>query len=309
MASSSIPLLVSIVGGVFAIVGTFVGAYVNAHTQERTANLRVDADLRLQADRLRDAAVSADLALRRTKLEELYVFLSDVAAQCSQTQVQLDYQMGRDLEKHAARWTELRDKVGRARAATVTFPDIFHRMAEIESSIDHFYWTSRTLLQQDHDPQGEHEGWDRWYRRVIEASNDTASAVSKVKRELEKEARRLAEMAPLFDAQKERWINSGAMSSPRFKCVIKRDVIVLTEFDPQGISITNAAEDVVRDLVDRAVLDPLRPRRIVYLDQLGQWDGLAVHEGTFAGFVMLSARSEEEAIQAAIHSDWNAQSL
>ena len=144
---------------------------------------------------------------------------------------------------------------------------------------------------------------------MIEASNDTASAVSKVKRELEKEARRLAEMAPLFDAQKERWINSGAMSSPRFKCVIKRDVIVLTEFDPQGISITNAAEDVVRDLVDRAVLDPLRPRRIVYLDQLGQWDGLAVHEGTFAGFVMLSARSEEEAIQAAIHSDWNAQSL
>jgi hypothetical protein len=90
---SIVGVLGSIVGGVFAILG----ARVNARAQERTANLRIDADLRLQADRLRDAAASADLAWRRTKLEELYVFLSDVAAQCSQTQAQLDYQMGRDL--------------------------------------------------------------------------------------------------------------------------------------------------------------------------------------------------------------------
>jgi uncharacterized protein YdaU (DUF1376 family) len=103
MDSSGIsPLLVPIVSGVSLILGAFValvGAYVNARTQERTANLRIDADVRLQADRLLDAAASADLALRRTKLEELYVFSSEVAAQCSQTQAQLDYEMGRDLAR------------------------------------------------------------------------------------------------------------------------------------------------------------------------------------------------------------------
>ena len=136
------PLLVPIVTGVFALLGVLVGAYMNARAQERTANLRIDADLRLQADRLRDAAASADLASRRTELKELYVFLSDVAAQCSQEQAQRDYQMGRDLEKHMARWTELSVKAGRARAAAVTFPDLSHHMTEIVSRIDHFYWTS-----------------------------------------------------------------------------------------------------------------------------------------------------------------------
>jgi hypothetical protein len=75
-----------------------------------------------------------------------------VAAQCSQTQVELDYRMGRDLEKHVARWMELRDKLGRARTAAVTFPDISPHLAEIEARIDDFYWTTRTLLQKDHDP-------------------------------------------------------------------------------------------------------------------------------------------------------------
>jgi hypothetical protein len=179
----------SIVGGVFAIsgalvgaLGTFVGAYMNARTQERAANLRIDADLRLQADRLRDAAVSADLTLRRTKLEELYVFRSDVQGRSSQTQAQLDYQMGRDLGKHMARWTELRDKVSRARAAAATFPDISPHMTEIVGRIDDFYWTSRMLLQQDHDPKGGHDGWNQWYEQVIKSSDKTAAAVSNVER-------------------------------------------------------------------------------------------------------------------------------
>ena len=59
---------------------------------------------------------------------------------------------------------------------------------------------------------------------------------------------------------------------------------------------------------DQGVLDPTKPRRIVYLDQFGQWDGLAVRKGNFAGFVMLGASTEEDAIQAAIQSDWDAQS-
>jgi hypothetical protein len=146
-----------------------VGAYVNARTQERTANLRIDADLRLQDDRLRDATASADLASRRTELRELYVFLEDVAAQCSQTRAQLDYQMGRDLEKHTARWSELSAKASRARAAAATtFPDtdISHQMAEIVGCVDVFHWTSRTLLQQSHDPKEEHDGWTRWYDRL-----------------------------------------------------------------------------------------------------------------------------------------------
>jgi len=157
MDSGIYVLLGTIVGGGFTLLGVLVNA--------RAAKQRIDADLRLQADRLRDAAVSADLAWRRTKLEELYVFLSDVAAQCSQTQAQRDYQMGRDLEKHMARWTELRDKLARARAAAATFPDLSHHMTEIEGRIDNFYWTSRELLQQDHDPKAEHDGWGRWYKQ------------------------------------------------------------------------------------------------------------------------------------------------
>jgi hypothetical protein len=277
--------------------------------QDRTAKLRIDADLRLQADRLHDAAVSADLALRRSKLEELYVFLSDVVAQCSQTQAMLDYETGRDLEKHMARWTELREKVGRASAVAVTFPDISDHMKEIVAKIDHCYWTSRTFLQQDYDPKEKNAGWGNWCQQVIESSHEVAAAVSKVERAIENEARRLAEITPLFDVYKERWerwIRSGAL---RFMCIVKRDVLVLTEIEPQGISITNAADQVIHDLVDRGMLDAIKPRRIVYLDQGGQWDGLAVRDGNFAGFVMLGARSEEDAIQAAIQSDWNAQSL
>jgi hypothetical protein len=79
-------------------------------------------------------------------------------------------------------------------------------MTEIEGRIDNFYWTSRTLLQQDHDPNGEHVGWDAWYRLVIESSDKTAATISEVERAIEKEARRLAEMTPLFDVEKERWI-------------------------------------------------------------------------------------------------------
>jgi hypothetical protein len=297
-------VLVSIVGGVFAILG----ASVNARGQERAAKLRIEADLRLQADRLRDAAASADLAWRRTKLEELYVFLSDVTAQCSQTQATLDYQMGRDLEKHAARWAELRDKLGRARATAVTFPEISHHISEIEGKIDNFYWTSRILLQHDHDLSAENDSYGQWYKKVIQSSDETAAAVSKVGRALDEEVRRLAEMAPLFDVEKERFLRSGVTSGPRFKSNVKRDVIVLTEITPKGISITNAAEEVIPILVQYGVLDPIKPRRIVYPSHMGRWNGLAVRDGNFAGFVHLEARSEEDAIQAAIQSDWNAQS-
>ena len=209
MDLSGIPQFVlgAIIGGVFAIVG----AHINARAQERTAKLRIDADIRLQADRLGDAVASADLAWRRTKLEELYVFLSDVAAQCSQTQAQLDYQMGRDLEKHMARWTELRGKLGRARTAAVTFPDLSHYMAEIEGRIDDFYWTSQTLLQ--HDSKAENDGWGLWYKRLIESSDNTAAAVSKVERAIENEARRLAEMAPLWRADQPAALSAASGSS------------------------------------------------------------------------------------------------
>ena len=166
-------------------------------------------------------------------------------------------------------------------------------------------WTlwGRTLLQQDHDPKAENDGWSVWYKRLIKSSDTTAAAVSKVDRAIENEARRLAEMAPLFDVEKERWLRSGVLSRSTFKYTVKGDVIVLTEIEPAGISITNAAEQVIDDLVDEGVLDPIKPRRIVYPDKRGRWDGLAVREGKFAGFVMLKAWSEEDAIQAAIQSD------
>jgi hypothetical protein len=307
MDSSISVLLGSFVGGLCAILGGILVSRTNARAQERMADRRVEADLRLQADRLRDAAASADLALRRTKLQDLHVFLSEVAAQCSQTQAQLDYQMGRDLEKHTARWTELRAGLNQANAiADVYFPDISHHMTEVARSINVFNWTSREFLQQDHDLKGEHGGWDLWYTKIIKSSDQTAAVVYELKQAIAKEAQRLAEMTPLFNTEKERWIRGRESGLPSYKYIIKRDVVVLTEFNPQFNTITNAAEDVIRDLAERGVLDPTKPRRIVYLDQQGRWDGLAVRDGNFASFVMLGARSEEDAIQAAIQSDWNA---
>jgi hypothetical protein len=203
---------------------------------------------------------------------------------------------------------ELRDKLGRARTAAVTFPDISPHVAEIEARIDNFYWTTRILLQQDHDLNAENDRWGRCYMEVIEEANKTAATVAKVERAIDTEARRLAEMAPLFDVEKERWLYSGSLSRSRFIYTIKRGVIVLTGIDRRGISITNAAEQVIQDLVDDGVLDPTKPRLILYSDEKGRWDGLAVCEGKFAGFVMLRAWSEEDAVQAVIQSDWNARS-
>ena len=191
----------------------------------------------------------------------------------------------------------------------VYFPDISHHMTKVASRVDGFNWTSREFLQQDHNLDGNHEGWGLWYTKIIKSSDKMAALVYKLKQAIAKEAQRLAEITPLFDVEKERWIRGRDSERPSYKYIIKRDVIVLTEFAPQFSSITNAAEVIIRDLAERGVLDPIKPRRIVYLDQLGQWDGLAVRDGKFAGFVMLRARSEENAIQAAIHSDWNASEL
>lgn len=65
---------------------------------------------------------------------------------------------------------------------------------------------------------------------------------------------------------------------------------------PNCLSVTNDAEHVVKTMLDLG----LDLRRVVYLDQLGVWDGLAVQDGKFAAFVNLMARTQDEAASMAL---------
>jgi hypothetical protein len=64
-----------------------------------------------------------------------------------------------------------------------------------------------------------------------------------------------------------------------------------------GVSVTNAAEDVVRHL---AGLYDLSRVRIIYRDSERVWDGIAVVDGRFAGFVPLRKDTLNDALVAAV---------
>jgi hypothetical protein len=103
----------------------YLGARAAARAQARAAEVKAESDFQLQAERLKHEAAIADLAERQAKLAELYVFLTEVNSQCSQTQAQLDHQMGRKPEEHEARWTALLVRLYQARAtAAIYFPDL-----------------------------------------------------------------------------------------------------------------------------------------------------------------------------------------
>jgi len=65
--------------------------------------------------------------------------------------------------------------------------------------------------------------------------------------------------------------------------------------DEGGVrSLTNSIEDVIEELKGRGIVVD---RTMVYRDSEGVWDGVAVVEGEFGDFVLLGARSHEEAIR------------
>jgi len=171
---------------------TYLATRDVARAQERAAELRAQTDLQLQTERLKHEAVSTELTVRRAKLEDLYVFVSDVAAQCSQTRAQLDYQMGRNLKEHEARWTALDVRLHQARAtAAIYFPDLSEGMARVAGSLNMFNWENREFLQTDHDPLGSNERWQIRYQQIIKTSKEAGAAVQEVKQAIAKEAEHL----------------------------------------------------------------------------------------------------------------------
>jgi hypothetical protein len=71
----------------------------------------------------------------------------------------------------------------------------------------------------------------------------------------------------------------------------------------QGLSVTNDAEQVIEDFVRRGL--DVDQRRILCRDRTGQWNGLVISGGRFAGFIALGKRTREEAIaEARARKDW-----
>ena len=75
-------------------------------------------------------------------------------------------------------------------------------------------------------------------------------------------------------------------------------VMVVVDLDRSGWrSVTNDAEGVVSDLAELQPDLLARVPLVLYRDSMGRWDALrASHEGTFTGFVLIGAASEEEAV-------------
>jgi hypothetical protein len=62
-----------------------------------------------------------------------------------------------------------------------------------------------------------------------------------------------------------------------------------------GLTITNAAEDVIADLRRRELL--LTGDRVIYCDSDGRWDELCVDASGFVGFRLLGVYSLEAALE------------
>lgn len=62
-----------------------------------------------------------------------------------------------------------------------------------------------------------------------------------------------------------------------------------------GVSITNDAENIVRDLITNGLVS--NGTLIIYRDTLGQWDQLCIESGKFIGYRILGARTLEDALR------------
>jgi hypothetical protein len=76
------------------------------------------------------------------------------------------------------------------------------------------------------------------------------------------------------------------------------DAVLLEDAAGETRSVTNDAEGVIRDLVERGVR--VDKCVIVYRDTMGIWDQLLTHNGEFATFHPLGVRTGEEAAMKAL---------
>jgi hypothetical protein len=182
--------IVGILGGLCGGTLTLLGGILNAKSQERAVRLRAETDVRLQADRLQDAAKSAELTLRRSKLEELTIFLNEVVEQCSETQGMLDREMGLGRDAQGARWAALNVKLRQAKAtADIYFPDLSEHVDNAGARMQKFNWQDRKYLQSD-EPVGSQE-WERLQGQLAEAGLQVARAVTDAIEAVAVEAKRL----------------------------------------------------------------------------------------------------------------------
>jgi hypothetical protein len=74
------------------------------------------------------------------------------------------------------------------------------------------------------------------------------------------------------------------------------EIVFIVDLDA-GRSVTNDAEAVIRDLVDRGI--EVDRMAIIYRDTTGRWDQLRTNGGNFAGFRWLGAYDRTEAARRA----------
>jgi hypothetical protein len=92
-----------------------------------------------------------------------------------------------------------------------------------------------------------------------------------------------------------------------FASCCERTLLAITDLDQPGSrSVTNAIEDVLRELLHRYGMD--LPSVIIYRDTEGVWDGVAHIEGTFRGFYPIRETDLARAIDKALGRRWRAMS-
>lgn len=79
-----------------------------------------------------------------------------------------------------------------------------------------------------------------------------------------------------------------------YEVEIEDEVILVTDLDLGGRSVTNDAEGVIGDLARAGLLRP--GVRVIYRDSRQVWDELTVRNGRFAGFAPIDRRDRDEAL-------------
>ncbi len=89
----------------------------------------------------------------------------------------------------------------------------------------------------------------------------------------------------------------GSFSHAAYSVSAVRDGFICLIDDNKGWSITNAAEDVIAELV--AAGYDLSRNRVIYRDTMGSWDELVVKNGQFSYFRSIHETDLDRAIAKA----------
>lgn len=81
-----------------------------------------------------------------------------------------------------------------------------------------------------------------------------------------------------------------------YEVEIEGDVLLVTDLDNGGRSVTNDAPGVIGDLVRAGLLRP--GMRVIYRDSRCIWDEMIVRDLRFAGFAPVNKKSRDEALAA-----------